>query len=120
MLIAARFAVRFVPSAWLFAWAQRAPRRANRFAVEEIDWVSWAVQTIRIKRWISAPSLACALAAQCMLRRRGIASRLCLGTVANGQTLETHAWLERGETIVVGAADAPHCTRLAEFGGERA
>jgi hypothetical protein len=36
MIIAARFAVRFLASASLFAWAQKAPRRPKRFAVEEI------------------------------------------------------------------------------------
>jgi Transglutaminase-like superfamily len=117
MIIAARFAVRFLRSTSLLAWAQKAPQRPKRFAVEEIDWVAWAVETIRIDRRISAPSVAYALAAQCMLRRRGIASRFCLRTIVDGQTSGTHAWLEREDTIIVGAADASCCTRPAELAG---
>ena len=36
MLVLARFAVRFVSPARIFAWANRPPRRIRRFAVGEI------------------------------------------------------------------------------------
>jgi Transglutaminase-like superfamily len=109
MLVVARLAVRFVPPARVFAWASRPPRRIHRFAVEEIGWVSWAVETIGAKRWMNAASLPRALAAQTMLRRRGIASRLCLGVA--------HAWIQVGRNKRVVGAEAERFTPLAEFGG---
>ena len=79
MLVLARLAVRFVPPARIFAWADRPPRRIRRFAADEIAWVSWAVENLGAKPWMNALCLPRALAAHAMLRRRGIASRLCLG-----------------------------------------
>jgi hypothetical protein len=56
-----------------------------------------------------------------MQRRRGVASRLCLGVAREGKGLSAHAWLELGqELIIVGEAQAPYFKRLVEFGGERA
>jgi hypothetical protein len=119
MLVVARLALRFVPPAQVFAWASRPPRRIRRFAVDEVGWVSWAVETIGAKQWIKAASLPRALAAQTMLRRRGIASRLCLGVAREGGALAAHAWIEVGQSMSVGGAEAAGFTRLAEFGGAR-
>jgi hypothetical protein len=52
-----------------------------------------------------------------MLRRRGIASRLCLGVAREGGTLAAHAWIEVGRNKSVGGAEAERFTLLAEFGG---
>jgi hypothetical protein len=119
MLVVARLAVRFVPLARLLAWVSRPPRRIRRFAVDESSWVSWAVDTVAAKPWMQAPSLPRALAAQTMLRRRGIASRLCLGATRENGVLAAHAWIEIGHGISVGGAEAARFTRLAEFGGAR-
>ena len=120
MLILARLAVRFVPAARLVAWASRPPRRICRFAMEDVGWVSWAVETVGARRWMSARCLPRALAAQAMLRRRGIASRLCLGVAHEHERLAAHAWIELGQDRIVGGAEARRFTRLVEFGGERA
>jgi hypothetical protein len=117
MLVVARLAVRFVPLARVLAWASRPPRRLDRFAVDEIGWVSWAIDTVVAKRWMTAASLPRALAAQIMLRRRGIASRLCLGVAHDGGALAAHAWIEVGRDLRVGGTEATRLTRLAEFGG---
>jgi hypothetical protein len=117
MFVAARLATRLVPAIQLVAWTSRPPKRIRRFAVEEVGWVSWAVETIAAKHRMNVP-LACALVAQSMLRRRGIASRLCLGVVRRGGELVSHAWIEHGKNIIVGGAEATRSTRLATFGGD--
>jgi hypothetical protein len=117
MLVLARLAVRLVPPERLFAWANRAPRRIRRFAADEANWIAWAVETLAGKPWINALCLPRALAAHAMLRRRGIASRLCLGVARDGGELTTHAWVEIGSDKIVGASQADAFTRLAEFGG---
>jgi hypothetical protein len=121
-LVLARFVVRFLPAAWILAWARRPPRRINRFAVTEaVTWVPWAIETVGRKPWTQAACLPRALAAQAMLRRRGVASRLCLGVARDGAQLSAHAWLELGQDlIIVGEAQAPRFTQLVVFGGERA
>jgi hypothetical protein len=117
MLAAARLAVALVPPARVFAWAKRPPRRIERFPGDEAGWIAWAVETVGAKPWMRALCLPRALAAQTMLRRRGIASRLCLGVARHGGAMEAHAWVEIGSNKIVGGAEAQRFTRLAEFGG---
>jgi hypothetical protein len=89
----------------------------RRFAVDEVSWVSWAVENLGSRLWMNALCLPRALAAHAMLRRRGIASRLCLGVARERGALDAHAWLEVGNGKVVGGSEADGFTRLAEFGG---
>ena len=119
MLVLARLAVRFVSPARILAWADRPPRRIRRFAVDEIGRVSWAVENVGARPWMNALCLPRALAAHAMLRRRGIASRLCLGVARDRarDALNAHAWVEIGNDKIVGGADADGFTRLATFGG---
>jgi hypothetical protein len=121
MLVLARVAVQVLPAARILDWSRRAPRRIRRFHVaESTAWIRLAIETVAQQRWMGAKCLPRALAAQAMLRRRGIASRLCLGVAREGQALSAHAWLELGQQIVVGDAAGARFTRLVEFGGERA
>jgi hypothetical protein len=116
-IVLARLAVRFIPPARIFSWANRPPRRINRFAGDQIDWVLWAVESVGAKPWLNALCLPRALATHAMLRRRGIASRLCLGVSREGQAFIAHAWVEIGENKIVSDPQIGHFTRLAEFGG---
>ena len=120
MIILARLAVRFIPSARIFSWAAGPLRRVNRFAGDEAKWGVWAVETGSARRWMSALCLPRALAAHAVLRRRGIASRLCLGVARQGSELTAHAWVEVGETKSNTDTEAGRFTRLAEFGGASA
>jgi hypothetical protein len=52
-----------------------------------------------------------------MLRRRGIASVLCLGVARDGDELAAHAWLEIDAVKIVGGRAAEGFSRLAAFGG---
>ncbi len=115
-LVLAKLAVRFVTPARLFAWANRPPRRICRFAADEVKWVSWAVEYLGARPWMNALCLPRALAAHAMLRRRGIASRLCLGVARENGAIAAHAWVEIGNDKIVGGAEAERFTRLAEFG----
>lgn len=118
VLALAALAVRFLPAAWVFAWARLPPRRIERFRRNEIEWVSWAIETAGASRWMKTLCLPRALAAQTMLRRRGIASRLCLGVARQNDVLIAHAWIEIGYEVIVGALRARRFTKIAEFGKE--
>jgi Transglutaminase-like superfamily len=119
MLLLARLAVRFMPPARLFAWAGRPARRVRRFAHDEAQWVAWAVDHVGTLGRMNGLCLPRALAAHAMLRRRGIASRLCLGVARSGGAFAAHAWIEVGEERIIGGDEAAGCTRLAAFGGVR-
>lgn len=116
MIVVAQMAVRFVSPARIFSWANKPPRRINRFAADEERWVSWAVENVAAKPWINALCLPRALASHAMLRRRGIASRLCLGVARDGNDLLAHAWVEVGKKKIVSDTEDVQFTRLAEFG----
>jgi hypothetical protein len=116
-IVLARFAVRLIPPARLFSWANRPPRHINRFAIDDVNWVSWAVESIGAKPWMNALCLPRALAAHAMLRRRGIASRLCLGVAREERSLSAHAWVEVGENEIASDPEIGRFKRIAEFGG---
>lgn len=115
-LTTAGLAVRFLSSKQVFRWASRPPRHVCRFAIQEVPWISWAIQTAGERTWIRARCLPRALAAQAMLRRRGIASRVCIAGDYQDEVVVATAWLEIDGTIVVGDADAGSLSRIAEFG----
>jgi hypothetical protein len=116
MLLLARIAVRVLPAARLFSWADRPVRRASRFAQDDVNWVVWAIEHSATRQGADTLCLPRALAAHAMLRRRGIASRLCLGVARTGDDIAAHAWIEVGERKVVGGDSAGRFTRLAAFG----
>ncbi|HEY7231085.1 MAG TPA: lasso peptide biosynthesis B2 protein [Pseudolabrys sp.] len=118
-LVLARLALRLIAPARIFAWVDRPPRRPTRFSNDEIDWVSWALETIAARRPANQ-CLACALAAHAMLRRRGIASRVCLAVAREDREVIAHAWVESGNGKFIGATGGQRFTRIAEFGLPRA
>jgi len=117
-LLAARVAVCFVSTRRLLTWAARPPGRPRRFADPDLPaQVAAAVDYVGSKT--GAVCLPRALAAQAMLRRRGIASRLCLGVARDGRSLAAHAWVEIGQQVIVGEVDpasGPAYARVAQFG----
>jgi hypothetical protein len=116
-LLLARVAVRVIPAARVFGWANRPPRQTRRFAADEIGWVLWSIDAAAAKFRKETLCLPRALAAHSMLRRRGITSRVCLGVAREQDKLTAHAWVEVGEDRTVASPGAGAFTRLAEFGG---
>jgi hypothetical protein len=118
-LVIARLAVRFVSAPRLLAWAARPPGHPQRFANPDLPaLVAEAVDRVGSRRWVNAVCLPRALAAQAMLRRRGIASRLCLGAARDGKSLSAHAWVEIGRDVIIGeiGETGQAFTRIAQFG----
>jgi len=115
----ARLAVSLIAPARIFAWVDRPLRRTSRFSGDEVGWINWAVDTIAAKSSGNNLCLPYALAAHAMLRRRGIASRLCLAVAREQQELAGHAWIEVDGHTVVGDTGGNRFTRIAEFGVPR-
>jgi hypothetical protein len=115
-LILAMVILRLVPQRRIFAWVSRSPRQVYRFAVDEVAWVSWAIETVVATSRIKPGCLPRALAACVMLRRRGIPNRLRLGVAREGESLTAHAWIEVGKENVVGETEADRFVPIADFG----
>lgn len=118
MFIFARLAVRLIAPARIFAWVDRPPRQTSRFS-DEVGWINWAVDTVAAKSPGNNLCLPRALAAHAMLRRRGIASRLCLAVAREQQELAGHAWVEVDDRTIIGGTGGDRFTRIAEFGVPR-
>lgn len=116
MLILARLALRWIAPVRIFSWVDRPLTRVTRFSGAEIGWVTWAIESAAAKWPLGAFCLPRALAAHAMLRRRGIASRLCLAVARDDGELAAHAWVELGDNRVIGDTGSDRFRRIAEFG----
>ena len=113
----ARLAVKFVSAERIVAWAARPPGYRDRFAAGRyVEAIVHAVDEIGSKPWMGAVCLPRAMAVQAMLRRRGIAGKLCLGAARDGSSLVAHAWIELGDEIIIGGAEQPRYARLVSLG----
>jgi hypothetical protein len=100
----------------MLAWASRPPRRVQRFVHPDLPrLIAETVEDIGARPWMNAVCLPQALAAQAMLRRRGVASKLCLGVMRESGALAAHAWVEIGGNIIIGRVDQGF-SPLAQFG----
>jgi hypothetical protein len=87
--------------------------------VDDLPRVSWAVQAVSRRTPWESRCLVQAVAAQRMLRRRGIGSTLYLGVAKAGQTeLEAHAWLRSGRVYLVGGQDRQRYKVVSSFADE--
>ena len=87
--------------------ARRSDTRADRTNLPaRVGWVVAAVA----RRLPATTCLAQALAADALLRRHGFSPHLRIGVRepdrADGRPLDSHAWVECGGTVVVGALDS--------------
>ena len=63
-----------------------------------------AVEAMSRRLLGNKPCLTQAIAAQRILRQEGIGSMLRIGVAKDGQELLAHAWLERGERVLIGGS----------------
>jgi hypothetical protein len=110
-------AIRLLPFARVGRLASgRLGRRRPRPAGELVAKVAWAVRACARRAPWRAVCFQQGLAAQIMLRRRGLDSTLYFGA-ANDRTegLAAHVWVKLGEREVVGCDEAAGFAVLAVF-----
>jgi hypothetical protein len=124
-LVAARLALIFIPfprlAGWLGTFVPPSDPRASRanMAREQsllAREIGWAVT--RTARYLPfrAVCLPQAMAAQFMLRRRGVASVMHFGAgKGSDRPLDAHAWLDAAGVEVTGYPVAPHLAEIACF-----
>lgn len=125
---AARLAVIVLPFKKLAAvmgkHTEESPVYADETARDICNKVGWAVGLMSSHTPWQSKCFVQALAAQCMLKRRGISSTLYLGVARDGENrLIAHAWLRSGPDILTGGPERKQFTEVAHFaggtGGER-
>jgi hypothetical protein len=90
---------------------------ARRYAIAD---VRRAITAAASRLPGSTSCFARAVAAQAMLRRRGVRTTLFYGArTAHGRDLRAHVWLHAGDDAVVGQENAPEYTVVAEYSSGR-
>ena len=83
--------------------------------------IGWAV--VRVSQLLPSSRGTClaqAIAAQTMLRRRGIAATVYLGVARkDGEKLAAHAWVRSGEVILTGRPGHRRFNVLTSFAADR-
>lgn len=111
-----RLTLLLVPFRRLAPWLERSPRRRDEGDPSCYLQIRRAVSiAARNVPW-NAVCLPQAMAAKCMLARRGFTSTLHLGVKKSAGALIAHAWLDAGGMTVVGGAAKAGFTSLGRFG----
>ena len=124
-IFGARLALAWVPFRYLIPFFERSARTPELSGQERICQRDAVRQAILTTRWRPPARNTClhrAIAAQFMLRRRGVSTTLYYGATRQpGQALSTHAWLQDGEEGVVGyhRAQIEQCVPLARYPANR-
>lgn len=123
-LALASFAVRFIAFRRIARFASRRSAGSPPGDAEAIvTRVAWAVDAAARRAPFRAVCIERGLAAQAMLRRRGIAAVLHYGVAQAARVpgqpesdgLAAHVWVVHGSRDVTGGAEAAGFTRLASF-----
>jgi hypothetical protein len=98
----------------------RRPTPVGQEREYEMGRVRWAIVTTAARVPWRSLCFQQSLAAQVMLRRRGISSVLYYGAAQDERSgLHAHVWVRYGETDVIGGEIADHFAVLATFPPQR-
>jgi hypothetical protein len=118
-LAAAGCAIAVLPFRHVGRLAARPPRRSEppeQTRLREVERTRWAIVACASRVPWRAMCFQQGLAAQFMLRRRGVPSVLCYGAAPDElQGLSAHVWVRDGDVDVIGGEIAPCFALLATF-----
>ena len=114
---AASLSVKLLPFRWAIRLGTKpSPRPLPDRRAETLSDVRWAIDAATRHLPWNPVCIQRGLAAQWMLRRRGIDARLHYGlTRDDAEALRAHVWVEARGEIFVGEEDAGHYVRVATF-----
>lgn len=99
--------LRLVSFARLVRLTGSVPDRSWNVDEQTIKHVVWAVRTVSYHLFPEEPCLPQAFAVRFLLGRLGVSTDLRIGVLKEGEELQAHAWVERGDEVLIGGADAP-------------
>ncbi len=116
-LVGARLAILLLPFRRVAGRASRPPKGVVRHGTpEEIGALRWAIRAVARRAPFRALCFEQGLAAQAMLRRRGIASTLYYGVgKPGGGAFAAHVWVRAGSEDVIGTEGCERFSVVAVF-----
>jgi hypothetical protein len=118
-LVVAEMALSVLPFRYVGLFAAgpiRRPTPSGQERIMQVRRTRWAITTAARQLPWRAMCFQQGLAAQCMLRRRGIPSVLYYGAAQHDQkSLSAHVWVRDGDIDVVGGEMASRYAVLATF-----
>lgn len=119
-LVTAQVALRYLPFRWLVWWFQRPTRRlelAGEARQAAIKKVRLAIHYTNLWLGLKAVCFPRSIAAQTMLRRRGVSTTLYYGaaTLPDLGKLTAHVWLQDGDTGIVAHENSSQFQILARY-----
>ncbi len=115
-LLAASLMVRFLPFRRIAAAARRpVERAASGDPAATVALVTWAVAAAARRARFRAVCIERGIAAQAMLRRRGIAATLHYGVAKTDGDLTAHVWVTWQGRDVAGGAESGAFREMATF-----
>lgn len=118
-LVMARLAIRALPFerlAWFFALAPRQPEITGAKRERGLKEVRRAIEATVVRLPWQTTCFSRAVAAQAMLRRRGVGATLYYGAATSPERgLAAHVWLQDGEVGLVGHQAAQQYRILARY-----
>ncbi len=118
-LLLARLAIRFIPFrrlSWFFQRPAQRPEAAGEVRariIKDVRWAIWTNTRHQRERIVCFPR---AIAAQAMLRQRGVSTTLYYGAASQSDAgLTAHVWLQDGELGLIGHRTAAGHKVLARF-----
>jgi len=119
VLSVAAIVVAAVPFARIAKWSARPPRTSGRPASDEARFIADVSRAVGVAARhvpLRAKCFEQGLAAQWMLRRRGVATTLHYGVAHSpDRNLAAHVWVSAGALDVVGCTIRADFTELARF-----
>jgi hypothetical protein len=121
-LLWARVLLGAVPFRRIASWSTREVRGRRLSDAEHrsraIADVRWAIAAAGASLHGATACFPRALAAQAMLRRRGVATTMTYGARPSAGWLEAHVWLTAGADAVVGHEVAPEYSPIAVYSND--
>jgi hypothetical protein len=115
-LCASSLAVKVLPFRWAIRVSARSGSSTAFVPQETVPDVRWAIDTATRHLPWTPVCIQRGLAAQWMLRRRGIDARLHYGLTTDDQeALRAHVWVDACGQTLVGAEEAGDYVRVATF-----
>jgi hypothetical protein len=115
LLAYANLALKLYPFSKAIALGSLATSPAIR---DDADVIASVVRAIRRASYAAPWRTVCiheGIAAQWMLRRRGVTAILCYGARQAAGKLQSHVWVKVGDKIVIGGEEAPHFRLVATY-----
>ena len=115
LLLATEAGLRVLPFRRMLAWAQRCRGRNRGAGAANPERIAWLVEVAARRSWLRSTCLRKSLVLCALLRERGCAARLVIGTTSPRDGFQAHAWVELNGKILGSQAGAQY-QELAAFG----